>query len=1021
MELLSVVIPVYNVEKYLPRCIESLMAQTYKNAEFIFVNDCSPGNAEEIIKDYAKKDERIKYVTYDKNRGLFRARVAGAQTARGEYIAFLDSDDYVTADYYRTLIESLKKYNSDIAVGRTVFQSADGVRYVRNLHDECFEFDVIRGGAVRDAYFSQKGACFSWHTVWNKVYRKKLWDKCFPYYKRIDTHLIMTEDIAFSSLLFYYAQSVSTVENDGIFYCENENASTNAAKTTLKRFTKNMADIKLVFDFVNGFLDEVGAEDKIKNWFNETKKYYCRMWRDLADSTFNGEELAAANAVLEDFVPDYKANTEPADHFFASVTTLWNNGLESIKEQIIKSSAKYISFDIFDTLIMRRVYYPNDVFLLMNREFEKLTGANISFDKIRTGAESEARRRFGELHPEYQDITLDEIYDCMADFYGFDSSVTERMKAEEIRLELMLIVQRRAAKELFDTALACGKEVILVSDMYLTEDTILKMLEKAEYSGFKKLYLSSSYRLTKHSGELFKAVLEDLGAKGEDILHIGDTWLNDIVKPKQLGISTVFFPKAVEVMEDKIQGAKTNNCNNIGDLAAGAVCDSSKFMKSIGYRTMRALAAIKYFDNPYRSFNKDSDFNADPYFIGYNALGMHLMGLCRWLAENSQGYDRLYFMARDGYLPMKAYNICAEHEPESGGKFKAAEYIYASRKMLLPEMLADVRDFYDLPVECRNHTPSTILSLLEFCSNDTMPENWDMDRPFADENEFRRFINYYTAHIYSKEKHEAAKLACENYFAVFKDKKAAAFDMGYSGRIQTALSKAAGRGVDVFFVHSDAERSYKMARRGGYKIHSFYDFYPYISGLLREHIFSDTGCSCIGLKMEGGSAVPVFDGIVKQYQDSFVVENMQRGALDFVRDFVCLNEQTGGLLDFKPYEVSMMFEGYLRAAKDIDRSIFKASYFEDLVYGSKDKINIYDFVKSSIMGIPADKGAAAVLNRRDMLEAAVAGHSRPVRAICYILLDRQLFKLYIIDILARKPRLLKTLVKIKHLFTGREK
>ena len=76
---LSVVIPVYNTEQYLPRCIDSLINQTYKDIEFIFVNDCSPGNAEEIIKKYQEQDSRIKYVTYDKNRGLFRARMAGAE------------------------------------------------------------------------------------------------------------------------------------------------------------------------------------------------------------------------------------------------------------------------------------------------------------------------------------------------------------------------------------------------------------------------------------------------------------------------------------------------------------------------------------------------------------------------------------------------------------------------------------------------------------------------------------------------------------------------------------------------------------------------------------------------------------------------------------------------------------------------------------------------------------------------------------------------------------------------------
>ncbi len=1009
MDKLSVVIPVYNVEKYLPRCIESLMAQTYKNAEFIFVNDCSPGNAEEIINNYAQKDSRIKYVTYDKNRGLFRARVAGAEKASGDYIAFLDSDDYVTRDFYNTLIGSSKKYDSDIAIGKTVFQTADGIKYIRNFHDACFNFDVIRGNKVRYTYFSQKGQCFSWHTVWNKVYKKSLWDKCLPYFQKIDTHLIMTEDIAFSSLLFYFAQSVSTVKNDAIFYCENENASTDATKTTLKRFTKNMADIKLVFDFVEAFLDDVNADKTIKEQFGETRKYYSRMWRDLADATFKGSDSNEANNILEEFTPGYCENTTSDDRFFASVTTLFNGGLESIKDIIASSKAKYVSFDIFDTLIIRRLYYPNDVFLLLNKKFEELVKTNISFDKIRIGAEAETRQRFAK----YQDVTIDEIYDCMSDFYGIDKKITDRMKAEEIAVELTVTAQRHAAKELFDTALLSGKEVILTSDMYLSEDVIKKMLKKHGYTGYKKLYLSSSQRLTKHTGDLFKAVLKDLGVKGSDILHIGDTWNNDIVKPKELGIETVFFPKATEVYENKINGCITNNCGNIGDVISGPVCNNIKFMDSLGFRTMKALAAIKYFDNPYRSFNPESDFNADPYFIGYNAVGMHLMGIIKWLAENSADYSKIFFMARDGYLPMKAYSIAQN----ALGNMPEYEYIYASRKMLLPEMIESVQDLYDLPVEYRNHTPSTILSLLDFCrKEDFVPD--EPDRPFTNESQYRAFIKTFIEKAYDEKKHTLAKKACKKYFAVLNNGNSATFDMGYSGRIQTAVSKAAGRGVDVFFIHSDSKRCPDMSRKGKYKVHSFYDFYPYISGLLREHIFSDTSSSCIGLETKGDKVIPVFDGIVKGYWDIFVIDNIHNGALDFVRDYISVCKDYLQYMDFKPYEVSMNFEGYLRAAKDIDRSIFKASYFEDLVYGSNDKINIYEFVKNSVIAIPADDSAKTILNKRDMLEAVVKGHSRPVRAICYILLDRQLFKLYIIDILARKPKLLRTLVKIKHMLFG---
>ena len=1011
---LSVVIPVYNTEQYLPRCIDSLINQTYKNIEFIFVNDCSPGNAEEIIKKYQEQDSRIKYVTYDKNRGLFRARMAGAEKAKGEYIAFMDSDDYATLDFYNTLIKCAEEKNAEIAVGKTIFKNVSNIDSVRNLHDECFLFDKIEGENVRKAYFGQKGLCFSWHTVWNKIYKKDLWDKCFPYYKKIDTHLIMTEDIAFSSLLFYNAKSVATVENDGYFYCENEGASTNAAKTTLKRFTKSMSDIKRVFDFVNEYFDEVGADSYIVNNFNETKKYYARMWQELADNTFKGDELKAADEIMRDFIGDSKEHTNRDYHFFASMSSKWNGGLECIKDTIAKSKCKYVSFDIFDTLIMRYVYNPEDILLLMNKKFEEVYKSNISFDKLRIGAERVCRMKFGNSHPEYQDVNIDEIYDTLSEYYNIPLDVAKTMEAEEKKLEIKFSRRRKSAFELFDVAKLSGKEVILTSDMYLDEATIRAILDKAGYSGYKKLYISSVLRKTKANGDIFKAVIKDLGAKASDILHIGDTWINDIERPKSLGISTIFFPKAKEVFENKINGINTNLCHNIGETVCGIMCNPSKFKDSLGYRCMLALVAGYYFDNPYRSFNDESDFNGSPYFIGYYALGMHMVALSKWICDNSAEYDDIYFMARDGYLPMLAYNIFRNNENPKG------EYIYTSRKMLLPLMIESKEDFFDLPVEYRNHTPATILELLSFCCKDYNANTLDFDvnKTFTDENEFNKFITFFVNNLYDSSKHNEAIERCKKYYAPLAKGNNASFDMGYSGRIQTAVSRACGKGIDALFVHSDSKRYSNMKRKGNYKIKTFYDFYPYMSGLIREHILSDSTSSCIGIDENINL---IFDGIEKLYQDSFVVNQIQQGAIDFVKDFKNIFIEYFDYIDFKPYEASMVFEGYLRCGKDFDRQIFKASYFEDLVYGSKDNINIYEFIKNYLVTLPVSEGAKNAVTKRDMLETVVAGHNRLVRAFAYIIFDPELFKLYMIDILNRNPKVLRTLVKIKHIIFGMPK
>jgi len=111
----SVIVPVYNVEPYLRRCLDNLVNQTLKDIEIICINDCSPDNSLVILKEYAKKDERIKIINFKKNQGVSVARNSGMKVAKGEYIGFCDPDDYVDLDFYEKLYGLAKKKNTDIA------------------------------------------------------------------------------------------------------------------------------------------------------------------------------------------------------------------------------------------------------------------------------------------------------------------------------------------------------------------------------------------------------------------------------------------------------------------------------------------------------------------------------------------------------------------------------------------------------------------------------------------------------------------------------------------------------------------------------------------------------------------------------------------------------------------------------------------------------------------------------------------------------------------------------------------
>ena len=124
--LISVIIPVYNVEKYLRECLDSVINQTYKNLEIICVNDCSTDSSPEILEEYAKKDRRIIIKKNPKNIGLGLTRNEGIKIASGEYIHCLDSDDWLELDAYEILVKYL---DNDV----------DAVRFTYTSHDEITE------------------------------------------------------------------------------------------------------------------------------------------------------------------------------------------------------------------------------------------------------------------------------------------------------------------------------------------------------------------------------------------------------------------------------------------------------------------------------------------------------------------------------------------------------------------------------------------------------------------------------------------------------------------------------------------------------------------------------------------------------------------------------------------------------------------------------------------------------------------------------------------------------------------
>jgi glycosyltransferase involved in cell wall biosynthesis len=161
-DLISIVIPVYNTAKYLPRCIESIINQTYKNLEIIIVDDSSTDDSGKIADEYSKKDSRI-IIIHQENRGISIARNKAIEVATGDFIGFVDSDDYIEIDMYELLLNTIKEYNADIVQCSYYRVGQDNKILPKNYSGQIEQFDTISAleeliKNKKDGYLLDSGA-----------------------------------------------------------------------------------------------------------------------------------------------------------------------------------------------------------------------------------------------------------------------------------------------------------------------------------------------------------------------------------------------------------------------------------------------------------------------------------------------------------------------------------------------------------------------------------------------------------------------------------------------------------------------------------------------------------------------------------------------------------------------------------------------------------------------------------------------------------------------------------------------
>lgn len=273
-QLISIIVPVYNVEEYLKQCLDSILDQTYRNWELILVNDGSTDSSGLICQEYAEKDARIRY--YEKeNGGLSDARNYGIEQAQGEYLTFVDSDDFLDASHLNVLYNALVNNDVDISIANyTNYQTSTATFYLHTFGDY-YEKIYTSEELIDDKSFLERND-LSFSTIWGSLYKKSVFSFLrFP-------KGVIGEDVALIYKMYTQVDKIVYVHKDTYIYRENDSGISKSKIYPLVTAQLNHVAERLALLAIMGY-DVTKHFDRYRT-FLEITEYNMRMVWGMEDT-----------------------------------------------------------------------------------------------------------------------------------------------------------------------------------------------------------------------------------------------------------------------------------------------------------------------------------------------------------------------------------------------------------------------------------------------------------------------------------------------------------------------------------------------------------------------------------------------------------------------------------------------------------------------------------------------------------------------------------------------------------------
>lgn len=698
-----------------------------------------------------------------------------------------------------------------------------------------------------------------------------------------------------------------------------------------------------------------------------------------------------------DIVPNYgsefihRSKRERASEILVKNTIRRRTSLleDGFRKVIQETAPKVISFDIFDTLVDRSVEQPVHVFRLIEAEIDLLTEGRVSnFASARPAIERRLRERVA-THGDRQEITLDEIYEEFGSNYALSAEMRDAVRDLEVREELRVLRRREAGWRLFEVARRSQAKILIISDMYLPEVVIRKILANAGYPEDITLYVSSTVGLRKHEGDLFSFVRDNEQIELESWLHVGDNPHGDISVPAKMGIRTHLIESAYRL--------------SASNKKLGPMLRADRKIRSKAESVIYGLIQRRYFDDAFRRMPADTHFGGDPFALGYIGMGPIFFGFLHWVMTQAKqdGVQKLLFLSRDGKVLWRMAQVLF---PQSEG-WPTIAYAMSSRRAARVSSLytpGDVSKLVDSSLSAAQldslfskkfgieltDADETLIREVGFSSRSTMVD--------SSKREWVRTLALALSQRILENAAVERELLAAHYrdLGVVPGSRIGVVDIGYAGTMQVAIQQITGHEAVAGYYYITFESALEVAHRTGLMRGYAGDFVKReihhdaicSNGFLFETLFcsSDSSFVCYQ-RSPSGEVRPRLDVMQDDAVRRQLVDKVHDAAVTLARDIHTVFGQRIGQLALGATTASRILSNFIAAPSGRDAEMFEGCVFDDGFAGSKSRFivpprriiaNNPQAAKDAIW-----KEGAAVFSRRPDIFDGKENRARPIEVV----------------------------------------